>query len=189
MSRAPRTPRVCHYPVFTREEASKLHAEALAISASVEELIRLKLGLDKAIPTVPRGFPGRPPLPPEEREKREALKPILSKLRRWAAYDLACCDAQFRLRQRTAAWLLQRYAAGVDEPTWENYHRLEEVVTAQPRRYLEVTLPVSDWPKRGLPVPLDKEENPLRDARDAWLASQQEKSAPSPTVKKKKRAS
>lgn len=164
-----REPRVCFYPVFTLEEAKKLRDEALAISATPEEFLRIRVGMDKHLPDVhtPSGRgPGRPPLPPEERIKRETWRAALTKLRRFLAVDaVGTADIQAREKHYAAKEMVRRHETGIEEFTWEGFHRMVELARRQPQRLHEAP-PTATWPRTGFPAPFEEynpDWNPLRD--------------------------
>lgn len=180
----PREPRVCYYPVFTRSEALGLQQKALAISASVEEYLRVCAGMDKYLPDVPMSAPrplGRPPLPPEERIKRETWRAALTKLRRFLAVDaVGTADIRAREKHYAAKEMVRRHETGVEEFTWEGFHRMIELAARHPQRLNEAP-PTKDWPRSGFPKPFEEAENPLRATYLAHQAEQAKKE-----VRKKK---
>lgn len=169
-----REPHVCYYPVFTRSEAMKLRDEALAISVTPEEYLRIRCGMDKQVADVhtsPRRSPGRPPLPPEERIKRETWRAALTKLRRFLAVDaVGTADIRAREKHYAAKEMVRRHETGVEEFTWEGFHKMIDLAVRYPQRLHEAP-PTKDWPRSGFPKPFEEVENPLR---ATYLAHQAE---------------
>ena len=188
----PREPRVCYYPVFTRSEALELQQKALAISATVEEYIRTRCDMYKYLPDVPTAPPrpvGRPPLPPEERVKRETWRAALTKLRRFLAVDaVGTADVQSRDRHYAAKEMVRRHETGIEDFTWEGFHRVVELARYQPQRLHEAP-PTRDWPRSGFPPPFEEyspDWNPLRDHARAYQADQTKKVERRASRKRKK---
>lgn len=87
----PAEKRVCYYPVFTMAEAAELEEKARRYGTAVEDYLRHLAGLDK-LPPKSQGPIGRPPLAPDERAKREAVREEVRRLRVFVKSSLKVRD-------------------------------------------------------------------------------------------------